>query len=349
MITGFLLLFAWIPTEDYVVPDVDILEMNDAMRDFLRENVGDVYDPHSRLKHLVHLVFDERFLNLSYDNTHTKTAVQTFESRNGNCLSFTNMFVAMARHLGLKVSYQEVYNVPTWNKQGNVVLLNRHMNAVVSVNGKSYVIDFNPYQDRVEMRTRLVSDDRARAQYYNNLGAEAFQKRNIEKAEAYFRKAIKIYPSLGFTWSNLGALLAFDEQYDNAEKAYRTAIKNDQRGYTAMSNLARLYRKTGKDKLAAELESKVERYRKRNPYFHFALGEEQYELGNFEEAIKHYKDAVRRKRKEHEFHFALSRAYVHVGNMERSEYHLKKAREYAPDVFNRNRYNEKLDRLALLR
>ena len=44
----------------------------------------------------------------------TRTASETFRARRGNCLSFSNMFVAMARDVGLDVQFQEVEIPPDW-------------------------------------------------------------------------------------------------------------------------------------------------------------------------------------------------------------------------------------------
>jgi len=325
------------------VPEIDILALDQTMIDYLDEHLGHISDPYGRLRGLVRLIFDEEFLHLTYDNSQTKTAIQTFHSRNGNCLSFTTMFVAMARHLRLKVAFQEVYNIPSWEKRDNVVMLNRHINALATIGGASYVIDFNPYRDRVELRTRVVSDSRAKAQYYNNLGAELFKQRKGDLAIAYFLKAIEVYPSLSFAWSNLGAAYTMRERFMEAEDAYLTAIRLDGRAYTAMSNLAKLYARIGEENKAKRYERKVDIYRRKNPYFHLALGDEAYELGAFEEAVHHYKNALRRKADDHEIHFALARAYTRSGDLAKAEHHMGKARDLAQDALHRERYSKKLE------
>ena len=60
----------------------------------------------------------------------TRTASATFHDRQGNCLSFTMLFVGLARAAGLTASYQSVEVPPTWSNDGQVVIAN-HVNAVV--------------------------------------------------------------------------------------------------------------------------------------------------------------------------------------------------------------------------
>lgn len=265
-----------------------------------------------------------------YDNSRTKTAIETFETRNGNCLSFTNLFIGMARHLGMNAYFQEVTNFPTWDKHGDVVVLNRHMNVVVRINNTSYTMDFNPNAERKEQHTRVVSDRRALAQYYNNLGAEFFQSGDLQNAIAYFKKSLDIDPKLGFTWSNLGVVYANLDKLDQAEQAYIKALDVSGREYTAMSNIVRLYERMEQPEKAQEYRARAQRFRNKNPYFHYSRGEVAYDDGDFKDAVKHFKNAVRRKPKVHDFYFGLAKAYSKLGMNEKVAENLKKLNATLP-------------------
>ena len=331
------------PTNSHL--QVDILAINGDMIQFLDEHVKETY-PERRLRQLVDSIFSEEFLNLVYDNTKTKTAIETFQSRNGNCLSFTTMFVAMARHLGLDARFQEVYIIPTWSKKGDTVVLSRHMNAVVLIDGKRMEVDFNPYQDRKESSKQIIEDIRALAQYYNNVGCELFSQGKTEEAAAWLQQAVVLDPNLSFAWSNLGVNYRAMKRHEEAERCYLRSLEINRHEYTAMVNLSRLYETIGKTREAQKLLKRADNFRKQNPYFHYTLGERAYEEGNYKEAIAHYRRAIRRKKTEHEFHFSLAKAYIHLGHKEKAADSLRRAREYAPDVFNENLYFQKLDRLA---
>lgn len=330
-----------VPAES-MVPEMEITEISDEMKAWLDEQVGDVVSPVKRLKILVDRIFSEDSLNLTYDNSRTKTAIETFETRNGNCLSFTCMFVGMARYLGINAYFQEVTNFPTWDRHGQVVVLNRHMNVRVRIDNTTHTLDFNPDADRKEQFTRVVSDKRAVAQFYNNLGAEWFQQGDIERSIAHFKRSLEIDPKVSFTWSNLGVAYITSDRPKDAEGAYLTALKYNSKEYTAVSNLVRLYEKTNEPEKAEDYRARAQRFRMKNPYYHFFKAEEAYVTGDYRKAIKHYKDAIRRKSKVHEFYFGLAKAYSQAGMHAKVSNQLKLAMKYAPNSFDQTRYSQKL-------
>ena len=74
---------------------------------------------------------DPILLDFDYEPSLTLTAADTFNHRTGNCLSFTAMFIAMAREAGLKAWFQEVKLPPEWSSVNDTFLVSMHVNAVV--------------------------------------------------------------------------------------------------------------------------------------------------------------------------------------------------------------------------
>ena len=180
-------------------------------------------------------------------------------------------------------------------------------------------MDFNPYAARKERQTKVVSDERAQAQYYNNIGAEHFADGDLPGALPYFRKAVEMAPKLSFAWSNLGVALSRSGREEEAERAYLKAIELNKREYTAMANIAKLYQRQGRQKEADRYESKIESFREKNPYFHYYLGEQAYNIGNYQKSIKHFKEAIRRKGKEHEFHLRAGQDLCPIGKTKQGQ------------------------------
>ena len=86
--------------------NVDILTLDPETKTFLEEHVNEHHASQRKVRDLIRAIADVNN-GLKYDDT-TRTAEETFRAQAGNCLSFTNMFVAMGREVGLRVSYQEV-------------------------------------------------------------------------------------------------------------------------------------------------------------------------------------------------------------------------------------------------
>lgn len=318
------------------------MALNEEIITFLDEHITSRHSASQKVCQLIDLVFSAEGLHLTYGNSRTKTAIETFESGSGNCLSFTTMFVAMARHLDLQAYFQEVTDISTFERRGHVVFNNRHINVIVVVHGRNLEVDFFPYQERRQHVTRRISDKRALAHFLNNLGAEAFANASLGEALSYFQRALAQDSEFAHTWCNLGVAYRAVGELDAAEACYQKAMDLDRHQYTAMSNLAHLYVLQGRDEEAHVLEEAVERYRRRNPYYHYALGQEAFDEGRYEEALEHYKRARRRDPNQPEFHHGMAKTYYMIGDFKHAVRSLKKASERAGSESERQRFEKKV-------
>jgi len=331
-------------SEKHAVPDADILGPSANMKQILDEHIYGISDYRKRFETLLDLFYSNSLFEKTDEKHRTKTAAETFESGTGNCLSFSFAFLSMARYVDLDVQFQEVSTPPEWDKYEKLIFFNRHINVAFKIKSSMEIeIDFYPPRrfDTKNIETRIISDKRAIAQYYNNIGSEYLRDGYIIDAFRYLVKSIKIDPLLSFAWSNLGSIYNRNKQYEAAEKAYKHAININKREFTAMSNLTRLYAMQGRDKEMAYYKRKVQIFRNKNPYYHFALGERAYARGMYDESLKHFKRAIRKQAKTYQFYYELARAYFKLGNLRKAEKSMGRVRKYAPDELIRNRYEEK--------
>ena len=325
--------------------EVDIFALTDAMRAYLDEHVTTIHGEVPRLEKLARVVFDENFLSLTYKNDFTRTASEAFESQTANCLSFTAMFVAMARYVGLNAKFQEVNLSRSWERKGSVAVLLRHLNARLRIKGHDFVMDFNPdLQNRARFASP-ISDARATAHYYNNRGAETYGEGLYEEAAGWFDMATRADPSMSYAWSGLGMAhhrLGNDEL---AEDLLKTAIEKDRRDLVAVNNLAVYYTHLGRTDDAKRLERRLEYHRRRNPFWHYAQAEDAMTREDWKTALQHLKTAVRLRDKQHEFYWALSRVYYAMGHEGRAKSYMGLAAKYAPTQFDHTRYSQKLEKM----
>ena len=156
--------------EDPDLEDVpDIIAINKEMRSFLDEYVDPDWGSLQKVQAILAAILDDG-LSLDYDAFETHTAQEAFYVREANCMSFTNLFVALARASGVSAQYQEV-DVPTsWEEQGNSWLYNKHVNAVVDLAGTNVMIDFAVDVVETDHRRRVMRDREAQARYHGNMG-----------------------------------------------------------------------------------------------------------------------------------------------------------------------------------
>ncbi len=322
-----------------------VLLLSPAMSAFIDQAVDRDTHEYRRLHQLIYALIGEGTFGLTYDDQ-TQTAVETFEERRGNCLSFTNMFVAMARDVGLKVSYQEVDIPPDWTVSDGTFLLSRHVNVRVDLGRDAeQVVDFNIGDFRTTYNQRVISDDRALAHFYNNKGVEYLQKGDTGAALANLQRSLQHDSKFGPAWSNLGTLYGRQRLPAYAEASYLQALAVNSDEYVAMSNLARLYAEQGDIERSTKFERRTAVHRQRNPYYRFSLAREAYLKRDYDTAISNLKFAIRQREFEDSFYFLLGLSYLHKGDERLARKWMNKAEEVAKNGVLKKNYQSKIDML----
>ena len=301
-------------TED-LFSEVDPLFLNDEIMALLDRLIDDGDSTTVRVAKIQALLYDENYLNLRYDDSRTHTAVEAFETRQGNCLSAMNLYIAMARYTGIDAQFQTVEVRPEWDKRGSMLVLSRHINATGNLGYKrKYVVDFTPEIQLQQLTARTVSDLYARALYFNNLGVDALVAEDLDTALIYFKNALHLETDLSIAWNNIGATYNRLGNREFAEYSYQMAFLTEDNNATAVNNLAKHYRSTGELELAIRYEDAIQRFNDRNPYYHFARGQLALEAENLEAARTSFQSALRLKRFEPDFYFALADVYSALGD-----------------------------------
>ncbi len=314
------------------IENVDFLAVSAAMKRFIGNYAPDDMATGRKAWNLVYAALNPILLNFDYDPSLTLTAADTFKRRSGNCLSFSNMFVAMAREAGLKAWFQEVKVPPQWSSVNNTFLVSMHVNVVVQDGRSDYIVDVSGVKRAKWARIRRLSDAEAEAQYYNNHGADALVENDLARAFAYFVKAIGIAPDSSYIWSNLGVVYSRNGQLEDAKKTYLTALKISPAETVPLNNLYTIYTVEGDLVRAERVRSRVERHRRKNPYYLHHLSSQALDERRYEEAIELLKRAIKLNKKEYRFHFTLARSLFLNGEKNAALQSLGQAKQLAyPD------------------
>jgi Flp pilus assembly protein TadD len=327
-----------------LVDDREVLAVSPEMHDFLKTNVHRKASGQVRLQELVEAIVGAREFGLQFDES-TRTAAETFRQRRGNCLSFSNLFIAMAREVGLEANFQEVDIPPDWTVRNGTFVFNRHINVTVELGAAgTQAVDFNIGDFRSSYDRRTISDSRALAHFFNNLGVERMQAADSAAALAYFRKAIEENDrQFSPAWANLGTLFLRGGNLDYAEAAYLQALRVSGDDEVAMSNLVNLYELRGDAARAAVYRDRVVRHRNRNPYFHYYLARNEFAGQDYDAAIKHLKLAVRKKKNEDRFYFLLGMSYLQQGDKRAARRWLARAERVGGSEAEKREYRNTID------
>ncbi len=334
------------PATPVVVPTADEAFALDAEMHAFVAPLKAQRDSRKRLLALIQAMEARGMLSLEYAEV-TRTARGTFHDRQGNCLSFTMLFVALARAVGLQASYQSVEVPPSWSYDGTVVVASHVNTAVRTVGDGETIVDFNVRPYRSDTRSRRVSDSYALGLFYTNLGAEAMLRADYYAALIYLREAAAMHAEIAGIWVNLGVLYARHGKYEQAEAAYLRALEINGDEPSALTNLALVYQALGETELAAEYRERVQSYRERNPYYHFALATNAYQQQQFEEALTSLRKAVRLKPDEPEFYALRGEVQAALGESRDATNSFERAREYQQAEELRTQSRVELGGLAL--
>ena len=314
------------------VEDVDVLEVSPAMEAFLERYILKYENQRTRLELLTRSVMKSGAMGFEYDESRTQTASETFETRSGNCVAYSNMIVALARRAGLNARYQEIFLRPHWSDHtDDTVLLVKHVNVVIETGQLRWAVDVSGVKIHPTDRRKLISDSYAKALYLNNIAVQSLLENDLPTAYAYMRKAIETDPQVIDPWVNLGVIYGRNDQLDDAVTALQQALRIDPGDHSALSNLYEVYIEQGNFIAAAELEPRVERYRRNNPYYLLRLSNEALELEQYDESISLLRSAIRKKKDDHKLHFALAKTQYLSGELAAAEDSLMRARELAPE------------------
>jgi Flp pilus assembly protein TadD len=257
------------------------------------------------------------------------------------------MFVAMARAAGLDAEFQEVDIPPAWTFRDDAFVLNRHVNVVVDLGTYGVqAVDFNIDDFKTSYDRWTIPDSRAKAHFYNNMGVESLNAGDTTRALAYFRRALVDHDRrFAAAWTNLGILYLREGHPDDAEAAFLQALSVKPKDLVAMSNLANFYENHGQPEKAKIYHNRVVQHRQKNPYYRYYLARELFLSGNYDEAIKHLRYAIRKRPQEDQFFFLLGLSYLQKGDKKAARTWLDRAEEAAATDALKQNYSNKIDML----
>jgi Flp pilus assembly protein TadD len=301
-----------------------------------------------RLQRLVQFMGDgdgERGLGLQYREAATYTVAEAYLNRQANCVTYTLMFLALARLAGIEAYPQEIEETLFWQQFGDIVYRGNHVNVRARVGRQLYLVDVGGDSVLGRHPARRIPMQRALALYYNNRAVTLLSGQRMSAALAHAGIALELDPDYPVTWSNTGVLRLRSGNRSGAELAYLTALRLDPKNASALFNLVGLYQRSGDRGREAPLRRRLEKVERRDPFHQFLLALEYEKRGDGARAVKHYLRAIGLHGDEHRFYSGLARAYLLDDDPRRARRALQRALFLAGDEATRSSYQSRLQQL----
>ena len=330
--------FAALAEDGDAAPDVDVLAVPPAAARWLETEFELDAEPTIETVRRLAAAFDkDGSLALRYEPLGATTATETFERRAGNCLAYAHLFIALARALGVDAGYREVLQAPEWQRHGGVAVRSHHIGAHGDIQRYgTFHADFAGQAASGIGWGRRISDDRARAQHFNNLGAIAFIEGDVDLAIRRYRRALRLEPSLPYVWSNLGLAHSRQDDLPKAEWALREAVRLDAHHYPALEGLRDYYERAGHPALAAAYRQRAADAQWQNPFARYDAGVAALNAGEYAKAIVHLESATESLSDQVIVFIHLGRAYFLAERLRKSRQALTRAGELANTREDRN-------------
>jgi Flp pilus assembly protein TadD len=281
--------------------------------------------PDVRLLTLQQAFFDPGEFEFEYDQARTLTAEEAFAARTGNCMSFTSLFIALSRAVGIPTFLVTVARQPDVEMDEGLVVVNRHVVAGYRAPTRLYTYDFYVSKSTQVVSRGVVDDLTASAIYHTNIGGMAIRQGDLEGAVHNLKIATILAPGWGPAWVNLGVAYSRMGNEEAAFDALQKALEAEPGNSSALTNLAKLYRGQGRME-EADNAMRAAAEGTRNPFTLISMADAEMHRGNLEEARQYLRRARWWYAREPHVYDALARLAELEGDSDRAGKYRDKAR-----------------------
>ncbi|TAK42921.1 MAG: hypothetical protein EPO29_05750 [Betaproteobacteria bacterium] len=329
-----------------------VFAVSAPMRRYLETDIAAQLREQGRLRGLVAALENHAQLRLDYESSITRTAAEAFAARAGNCLSLTVMTAALARELGLQVSFRRVFSEPVWSRSNDTLYASGHVNIVLEPSAMGgaqslhrvtgIVVDFMPGADLRRQRSQEIEAHTVIAMFMNNRAAEALNRGELDEAYWWARGATLQDARFLEAFNTLGVVYTRHGDLAHAERVFGHVLKLETENVSALANLAGTLEQLGRQGEARALRQRLQQIEAQPPFHFFDLGMAALKRKEFAAARDHFARELQRNAFYHEAHFGLAVAYLALGETGSAHKHLATALETSTSRREHDLYAAKL-------
>jgi tetratricopeptide (TPR) repeat protein len=191
-------------------------------------------------------------------------------------------YIKIVEHSSMMKSFKERASGPLSAKEKATLADEIHKKGLM-------VYDEEKYEDAITLWLLEIELAPERVRPYRNIGLTYRKLGDLDTAQKYHEKAIKIDPKFGRTYYSLGLVYYDREDYRKAIDLFLKAIKNKHGNADVYYSLGQAYRILENNRKAIEAYKKVVELNSKYPGVHYALGESYRSQDKFEIAKEEFR------------------------------------------------------------
>ncbi|MBK8258734.1 MAG: hypothetical protein IPK82_39520 [Polyangiaceae bacterium] len=251
----------------------DPLLISQGAIDEVNAKLASISNPNEKLRALRDLLYTKAERPFVYAPHLTLTADTAWRERRGDCLAFSMMFLALARHASLPVYFVHVRDAESYYERGGELFVSSHVAVGIGVGPNAHIYDFKKeFTDwRLSIYQR-VDDETARAFYFNNVAVDFMTNHRFDDAKKLFEVLATRAPAVSEPLNNYGVLLLRQDKNEQALSVLRRGIEKFPNQKPLYINAILAAARLGKADEVARLESDQQRVLRNDPVYLFGRG-----------------------------------------------------------------------------
>ncbi len=301
----------------------------------LRDKVGYAGNEKSRLLMLVRFIADSGGLGFQYQTQTSLTAEKAFAARRGDCMSYANLLVALARTLDVPVRFVRITQLPvTWEAEGRF-FESSHIAVALGRNAswdQAVVVDFGNVHTS-PWRFALyddVPDEEAFVLFQNNVAVQRLLAGDVATAERMLRFLHQHSPRTPEVPNNLSLVLLQNGHDREALDLLEASVEQFPRFRPLFANAVQAARRIGDEDLAKTLEARGRELLEDEPAWNFNEGMRSYHARAYSTAALRFEKALSVDPDNVRLLAWSARAHLAAGNIRRGLEQVERIRSGPP-------------------
>jgi len=289
----------------------------------------------SRLLKVVRFMADSDGLGFQYQTQSSLNAEKAYVARRGDCMSYANLLVALARTLDVPVRFVRITQLPVTWEAGGRFFESSHMAVALGRNAswdQAVIVDFGNVHTS-PWRFSLyddVPDEEAFVLFQNNVAVQRMLAGDVKTAERILRFFHQHAPRTPEVPNNLSLVLLQTGHDREALDLLEASVEQFPRFRPLFANAVQAARRIGDENLAKTLEGRGRELLEDEPAWNFNEGMRSYHARAYSTAALRFEKALSADPDNVRLLAWSARAHLAAGNLRRGLEQVERIRSGPP-------------------